>query len=108
MLSNTFRPAIAGWTKTAAQELARDGILINTLAPGKIETDRVKHLDKQRARTEHLSVEEVKARAEREIPLRRYGQPEEFASYAAFLLSEANTYMTGQTLVIDGGLTKSL
>ncbi|MFS0654335.1 SDR family oxidoreductase [Bacillus sp. 179-C3.3 HS] len=108
MLSNTFRPAIVGWTKTVAQELAKDGIYINTLAPGKIETDRVKHLDSQRAKAENQSVEDIKAQAEREIPLGRYGQPEEFATYAAFLLSEANTYMTGQTLVIDGGLTKSL
>ncbi|MEW9494210.1 SDR family oxidoreductase [Bacillus altitudinis] len=108
MLSNTFRPAITGWTKTAAQELAKDGILINTLAPGKIETERVKQLDKHRAQEEQQSVEEIKAQAERMIPLGRYGQPEEFAAYAAFLLSEANTYMTGQTLIIDGGLTKSL
>ncbi|MFS3913103.1 SDR family oxidoreductase [Bacillus australimaris] len=108
MLSNTFRPAIAGWTKTAAQELAKDGILINTLAPGKIETDRVKLLEKHRAQTENLTIEEIKAQAERAIPLGRYGQPEEFAAYAAFLLSEINTYMTGQTLIIDGGLTKSL
>lgn len=108
MLSNTFRPAIAGWTKTAAQELAKDGILINTLAPGKIETDRVKQLEKHRAQRENQTVEEIKAQAERAIPLGRYGQPEEFAAYAAFLLSEANTYMTGQTLIIDGGLTKSL
>ncbi|MFL0438041.1 SDR family oxidoreductase [Bacillus pumilus] len=108
MLSNTFRPAIVGWTKTAAQELAKDEILINTLAPGKIETDRVKQLDKHRAQAEHQTVEEIKAQAERTIPLGRYGQPEEFAAYAAFLLSEANTYMTGQTLIIDGGLTKSL
>ncbi|MGF9725788.1 SDR family oxidoreductase [Bacillus safensis] len=108
MLSNTFRPAIAGWTKTAAQELAKDGILINTLAPGKIETDRVKQLEKHRAQRENRTVEEIKAQAEQAIPLGRYGQPEEFAAYAAFLLSEANTYMTGQTLIIDGGLTKSL
>ena len=108
MLSNTFRPAIAGWTKTAAQDLAKDGILINTLAPGKIETDRVKQLEKHRAQRENRTVEEIKAQAEQAIPLGRYGQPEEFAAYAAFLLSEANTYMTGQTLIIDGGLTKSL
>ncbi|MFP7344614.1 SDR family oxidoreductase [Bacillus safensis] len=108
MLSNTFRPAIAGWTKTAAQEMAKDGILINTLAPGKIETDRVKQLEKHRAQRENRTVEEIKAQAEQAIPLGRYGQPEEFAAYAAFLLSEANTYMTGQTLIIDGGLTKSL
>ncbi|WP_353855968.1 SDR family oxidoreductase [Bacillus sp. Bos-x628] len=108
MLSNTFRPAIVGWTKTAAEELAKDGILINTLAPGKIETDRIKHLDKQRAQAENQTIEDIKAQAERDIPLGRYGQPDEFATYAAFLLSEANTYMTGQTLVIDGGLTKSL
>ncbi|MFP3840799.1 SDR family oxidoreductase [Bacillus safensis] len=108
MLSNTFRPAIAGWTKTVAQELAKDGILINTLAPGKIETDRVKQLEKHRAQRENRTVEEIKAQAEQAIPLGRYGQPEEFAAYAAFLLSEANTYMTGQTLIIDGGLTKSL
>ncbi|MCZ2739036.1 SDR family oxidoreductase [Bacillus safensis] len=108
MLSNTFRPAIVGLTKTAAQELAKDGILINTLAPGKIETDRVKQLEKHRAQRENRTVEEIKAQAEQAIPLGRYGQPEEFAAYAAFLLSEANTYMTGQTLIIDGGLTKSL
>ncbi|KAB3539523.1 SDR family oxidoreductase [Bacillus sp. FSL R5-0654] len=108
MLSNTFRPAIAGWTKTAALEFAKDGILINTLAPGKIETDRVKQLEKHRAQRENRTIEEIKAQAERAIPLGRYGQPEEFAAYAMFLLSEANTYMTGQTLIIDGGLTKSL
>ncbi|MGE6631166.1 SDR family oxidoreductase [Bacillus sp. NPDC077027] len=108
MLSNTFRPAIAGWTKATAQELAKDGILMNTLAPGKIATDRVMELDKQRARAEKMTVEKVKAQAEQDIPLGRYGQPDEFAKYAAFLLSEANTYMTGQTLLIDGGLTKSI
>lgn len=107
-LSNTFRTAIVGLAKSLSQELAKDNILINTVGPGKIATDRVKELDKLRAEREGLSVEEVVKRSEAQIPLGRYGTPEEFANIVAFLCSEANTYVTGQAILVDGGLIKAM
>jgi len=107
-LSNTFRTAIVGLAKSLSQELAKDNILINTVGPGKIATDRVKELDRLRAEREGLSVEEVVKRSEAQIPLGRYGTPEEFANIVAFLCSEANTYVTGQAILVDGGLIKAM
>ena len=108
ILSNVFRLAVVGLAKTLAGELAADGILINTLGPGKIDTDRVAGLDAGRARLAGASVNQVRAQSEQAIPLGRYGTPEEFADVAAFLVSGANTYLTGQTLLVDGGLVKAL
>jgi 3-oxoacyl-[acyl-carrier protein] reductase len=108
ILSNTFRLGIVGLTKTLASELAPYKILINTMAPGRIATDRLAQLDKTNAEKQGLSVEEIEAKIKNAIPLERYGQPEEFANYALFLLSDVNTYMTGQTLLIDGGMIKSV
>lgn len=108
LLSNTFRLGIVGLTKTLAAELAEFNILINTLAPGKIATDRVAYLDQTKADKLGKSVEEIKKESESQIPLGFYGAPNDFAAYAAFLLSEKNTYMTGQTVLIDGGLVKSV
>ncbi|ASB89855.1 SDR family oxidoreductase [Bacillus sonorensis] len=108
LLSNTFRMGIVGLTKSLAEELAEHRILINTLAPGRIATDRVAELDRQKAEQTGLSQEEVKEDYEKQIPLGSYGKPEDFAQYASFLLSERNTYMTGQTLLIDGGMVKAI
>lgn len=108
ILSNTFRTAIMGLAKSLSQELAKDNILINTVGPGKIATDRVKELDRLRAEREGLSIEEVVKRSEAQIPLGRYGTPEEFANVVAFLCSEANTYVTGQAILVDGGLIKAM
>jgi 3-oxoacyl-[acyl-carrier protein] reductase len=108
LLSNTFRLGIVGLTKTLATELAEYNILINTLAPGKIATDRVAFLDQAKADKLGTSTDEVKKESESHIPLGVYGVPEEFAAYATFLLSDKNTYMTGQTLLIDGGMVKSV
>ncbi len=108
LLSNTFRMGIVGLTKTLAEELADDRILINTLAPGRIATDRVAELDRQKAEKTGLSQDEVKEDYEKQIPLGFYGQPEDFAQYASFLLSGRNTYMTGQTLLVDGGMVKAI
>lgn len=108
LLSNTLRLAVVGLAKSLATELAPDGILINTLGPGRIATDRVAALDAGRATQTGTSVEEVRAQAERAIPLGRYGQPAEFAKVAAFLASPANTYLTGQAFLVDGGMVKAL
>lgn len=108
MLSNVFRAGVAGLMKTLAQELAADGILVNTLCPGRIMTDRLNELDQVRAEREGRSVEEIRHEAVLDIPLGRYGRPEEFADMAAFLLSERNSYMTGSAFMVDGGLVKAL
>ncbi|WP_409294556.1 SDR family oxidoreductase [Peribacillus sp. SCS-26] len=108
ILSNTFRTAITGLSKTLAAELAPHHILINTLAPGRIATDRVRHLDEVNADKAGVAVEEVEDRMKGQIPLGRYGEPAEFARVAAFLLSDANSYMTGSTFLVDGGMVKSL
>ncbi|MEC3883928.1 SDR family oxidoreductase [Halobacillus sp. HZG1] len=108
ILSNTFRAGIVGLSKSLSQELAGDQILINTVGPGRIATDRVAELDQKRANKLEVSVEELKKTTEQSIPIGRYGEPEEFAKTVVFLASGANTYLTGQSLVIDGGLVKAL
>jgi 3-oxoacyl-[acyl-carrier protein] reductase len=108
ILSNVFRTAVLGLSKSLSVELAPDGILINALGPGRIATARLASLDKSRAENMGVSVEEVRSRSEAQIPLGRYGEPEEFARVAAFLASEANTYVTGQALLVDGGMVKAL
>ncbi|MCG3083686.1 SDR family oxidoreductase [Anoxybacillus sp. LAT_35] len=108
LLSNTFRLGIVGLTKTLAQELAPYGILINTVAPGRIATERVAYLDEQNAKKLGIRKEELEARMKATIPLGRYGTPEEFANIVAFLLSDDNTYMTGQSLLVDGGMVKAI
>jgi 3-oxoacyl-[acyl-carrier protein] reductase len=107
ILSNTFRMGVVGLTKTLARELGPQNILINVVGPGKIETDRVRQLDIQRAINTGVSVEELKQAAVKEIALGRYGEPDELARLVVFLCSEANTYITGQTVLADGGLVKA-
>ncbi|WP_058306669.1 SDR family oxidoreductase [Gracilibacillus massiliensis] len=106
LLSNTFRPAIVGLSKSLSQELASDNILINSVGPGTMETDRIRDIFKQQASTE--SVEERLVKAGEDVPIGRIGQPDEFAKAILFLGSEANTYITGQTLIVDGGAMKTL
>jgi 3-oxoacyl-[acyl-carrier protein] reductase len=106
LLSNTFRLGITGLTKTLASEFAEDQILINTIAPGVISTDRITYLDGKTAERQGISIDEVRENAQHQIPLGRYGEPEEFANYAVFLLSMINTYVTGQVLLVDGGKVK--
>jgi 3-oxoacyl-[acyl-carrier protein] reductase len=108
ILGNTMRTGIVGLAKTLSRELAADNILINTVGPGRIATDRVEHLDRRRSEELHLSYEEVRSLAEQDIPLGRYGTPQEFAKLVVFLCSQANTYTTGQVILVDGGLTAAL
>ncbi|MGE6378331.1 SDR family oxidoreductase [Peribacillus muralis] len=108
ILSNTFRTAIVGLSKTLASELAPDKILINTVGPGRIATDRIQHLDKMNADKLGVSQEKITEQSIGKIPLGRYGEPEEFAKFVTFLVSGANTYLTGQSYLVDGGLVKSI
>lgn len=102
-VSNGLRPGLAQVTKTLADELGPRGIRVNGLLPGRISTDRMRELDDGAARS-------VSARRDvlASIPLRRYGEPEEFGRVAAFLLSPAASYLTGIMLPVDGGLIRAL
>ena len=108
ILSNTFRTGIVGLAKTLASELAPYNILINTIAPGRIATDRVQHLDQINADKLGVNRETIEAQVKAGIPLKRYGTPEEFSNFATFLLSDANSYMTGSSFLVDGGMIKSI
>jgi 3-oxoacyl-[acyl-carrier protein] reductase len=104
MLSNAVRPGVHGMMKTLALELAKDNILVNTLCPGRILTDRL--LGGLKA--SGLSREEYLARQSAEIPMGRVGTAEEFANVAVFLASERASYVTGVALQVDGGLVRGL
>jgi 3-oxoacyl-[acyl-carrier protein] reductase len=108
LLSNVFRPAVHGLCKTLALELAGDGIRVNVLSPGRIETERIQQLDQAQAERQGVPIEEVKAASLATIPFGRLGRPEEFGRVAAFLCSEAASYMTGGNILVDGGLVRSL
>ena len=107
-LSNVLRASVSALAKTLAQELAPDRIRVNQLVPGRLDTDRVRELDGINAKKAGVSLEEQKTRAAAAIPLGRYGDPDEFGRAAAFLLSDAASYVTGATLAVDGGSIKSV
>ncbi|WP_028783847.1 SDR family oxidoreductase [Thalassobacillus devorans] len=108
ILSNTFRLGIVGLAKSLAEELAPHNILVNTVAPGRIATDRVAHLDQMKAEKQGVAKEDIEEASKKNIPLGRYGKPEEFAKVVTFLVSDASTYMTGSSFVVDGGMVKSI
>jgi 3-oxoacyl-[acyl-carrier protein] reductase len=107
-VSNALRSALIGWAKTLASEVARDGVTINCLAPGRIATDRVAELDQGRAKREGIDIEQVAKESRASIPAGRYGDTAEFASVAAFLASSRASYMTGSIIRVDGGMIRSV
>jgi 3-oxoacyl-[acyl-carrier protein] reductase len=107
-LSNSLRSAVAGLSKDLALSLAPEGIRVNIVAPGRIDTDRVRGLDEQRAAKTGTTPEAFKAQYASSIPMKRYGLPSELGQVVAFLASDAASYVTGQTLLVDGGMIKSM
>ena len=107
-LSNVMRSGVTALAKTLSSELARDRIRVNTLLPGRIATDRLRHLDEINAKSAGLSLEDQEKRNAATIPLGRYGAPDDFGRVGAFLLSDAASYITGASVQVDGGLIKGL
>lgn len=107
-LSNTLRSALVGWNKTLATEVANFGITANMLLPGRIHTDRIDELDGANAKRTGKSLEDVRAASLKTIPAGRLGKVEEFAAAGAFLCSVPAGYVTGTTLRVDGGASRSI
>ncbi len=108
MLSNSLRLAVIGLSKTLANELAGDNILVNSVCPGWTRTERVEQLLQDRAQRQGTSVEEEFAKIEKEIPLGRMGKPEEVANLVVFLASEKASNITGTAIQVDGGYVKGV
>jgi 3-oxoacyl-[acyl-carrier protein] reductase len=107
-LSTVLRASVSALAKTLALELAASKIRVNQIIPGRIDTDRVRQLDQIAATRQNISPDEAKHKAMAAIPAGRYGQIEEYGRVAAFLLSDAASYVTGATVQVDGGLVKSV
>lgn len=108
ILSNSIRAAVTGWARTLANEVARDGITVNSVLPGYTRTDRVEQLNASRAAAEGVPVDEIQRRTEAQIPMRRLGEPREFGAMVAFLASDRASYVTAQSIVVDGGWVRAL
>jgi 3-oxoacyl-[acyl-carrier protein] reductase len=100
VLSNAVRPGVVGWLKTLARELGPDGITVNTIAPGRIDTERLREVYGPGGAPEAGDLEQ--------IPLQRVGSPREIADVVTFLASDRSSYVTGAVIPVDGGLTRSL
>ncbi len=108
ILSNSVRAAVVGLVKSLANEYGSDNVLIHNVCPGFTATARLKNLAGKLAQAEGGRPEDIEARWTGQIPMRRLGQPEEFANLVVFLASECASYMTGTSIAVDGGLVKGL
>jgi 3-oxoacyl-[acyl-carrier protein] reductase len=106
-LSNIGRAGLAAYLKSLAAEVAADGVTVNMVLPGRIDTERVASLDRSAAERSGVTPEEARKRSESAIPAGRYGSPEEFAAVVAFLASPAASYVTGEQVRCDGGMVRS-
>jgi 3-oxoacyl-[acyl-carrier protein] reductase len=107
-LSNALRAGVWGIAKTLSRELAPQGILVNVIAPGRIDTERIAELDQVNAQKSGKSIEDVRKASIGGIPLGRLGRPEELANLVVFLASEAGSYVTGQAITVDGAAGTAL
>ncbi len=107
-ISNTLRAALLAWSKTLATEVASDGITVNIIMPGRVATDRLRQLDEARAKREGISYEEVVKVSLQQIPMGRYGDPQEYGDAATFLASQNASFITGTIMRIDGGQIQAI
>jgi 3-oxoacyl-[acyl-carrier protein] reductase len=103
MLSNSIRAAVIGFARTLATEVAPFGVTVNNLLPGFTRTERMVELSEVTAKKEGITREAALARYAAQVPMGRMAEPREFASLAAFLASERASYITGQSMAVDGG-----
>jgi 3-oxoacyl-[acyl-carrier protein] reductase len=108
MLSNSVRAAVIGFARTLANEVASFGITVNNLLPGFTRTERMVELAEVTAKKEGITPEQALARYAAAVPLGRMGEPREFAALAAFLAGERASYITGQSIAVDGGWIRAL
>lgn len=106
-LSNVGRSALAAYLKTLSREVAADGVTVNMVLPGRIDTGRVASLDQSRAKSQGITSGEARQQSEQSIPARRYGTVEEFAAVVCFLCGSPASYVTGGQIRCDGGLVGS-
>ena len=105
ILSNGVRMSVHGWAKTLSNELASDNILINNVCPGFTKTERVDDLVANQAKDMDIAEEKIVEAIANNIPAKRVGKPEELASLVTFLSSERSSYITGQSIAVDGGVS---
>src|SRR5262249_37894958 len=108
MLSTSIRSAVTGFSRTLANEVAGQGITVNTILPGFMNTERVVELNQATAAREGVPLEQIERRVLQQIPTGRIGEPRELAALAVFLASERAAYLTGQSIAVDGGWIRSL
>lgn len=106
--SNAGRGALMAWLKTTARAVAAEGVTVNGVLPGRLETPRIESLDRGRAERSGRPLEEIREGQLAAIPARRYGRPAELASFVAYLCSEGAAYQTGTFTAVDGGLIVGL
>jgi 3-oxoacyl-[acyl-carrier protein] reductase len=105
-VSNAARAGLAALLKTLAAEVARDGVTVNLILPGRIDTPRVRSLDEAQAKRTGATPAEIAVSSAASIPAGRYGTPKEFGDTAAFLCSDLASYITGTKVRVDGGLVR--
>ncbi|HVA01609.1 MAG TPA: SDR family oxidoreductase [Terriglobia bacterium] len=108
ILSNSIRSAVTGLMKSLSNEYGKDNILVNNVCPGYTLTSRLDELSAKLAKTEGIDPKQVQARWANQVPLRRLGQPEEFANTVVFLASERASYINGVSIAVDGGFVKGI
>lgn len=108
ILSNSVRAGVTGLTKSMSNELGQYGILVNSVCPGRIHTDRITQLAQAKAERSGITFDEALQSMNEGVPVGRVGRPEEFADLVVFLSSERASYITGDSILIDGGLSRGL
>ena len=108
VLSNSIRSTVLGWAKTLAREVAPMGITVNNILTGYFDTERLDEINRVQSENSGVPLDVYKEKMKTEIPMGRFGNPEEFGHLVAFLASGFSSYITGTNIPIDGGLLRSV